>query len=235
MNNLRLVPLMVFAALTPACVMDSVDNSSIAFDWEVRDVGPGGQLVACADAGVTTVNMVARNLTTATDYSFDFDCVNYGGQTPVLPSGQYAVTLRLLRADGVEVSSIALPFAGQGPITVNSRRLTYVGAIIFEIQSLQLEWEIVRPAGDVELVLSCAQAGASQVQMTAAISNLVPFVFNFPCDDHAGLTQALPVGTYNLTLQLFTPAGVPLSELSTSYTTPNQLPAILPLVTFEVN
>lgn len=237
MKNLRLVPLLVTAALTPACVMDSVQDSSFVLDWTIEDVGPAVDPVTCEEAGVTTVAMTARNFTTGTIHSFNFDCVNYGGQTPILPTGEYGITLQLLRADGVEVSAINRPVPGEAPILISNRRITDLGFTIFEIQSFALDWQVTRTAAPNTPVL-CQEVGATQVELEAAIptdATLAPFVFRWPCTDYRGLTQAVPLGSYILGIRLLDAAGGRLSDLTVPYTTPDNAQAVIPLVTFTVN
>lgn len=234
--NIGKLSLLAVALATPACVSGSADDSVFVFDWQVEDVGlPINDTVTCAEAGAATVVLEVQNLTNGTPkQSYSYPCSAGGGVTPVLATGQYSVTTRLLRADNVEVSSTTFPGPGEAPIFIDRRRVTDLGVVVFEIQSFTTQWVITKTAAP-GVPVSCLSVGATQVEFTATKPPFAPFVFLFPCVDPQGITQAIPDGDYQLTFRLLSANNVSLSELTVPYITPVNAPAVLMPVTFTVN
>lgn len=234
MHTKILTRLSLFASLLtlPAACGSSPNNSGLVLDWQVEDVGlPINDPVSCDEAGTPKVLLEVTNLSAGTTAQvFEAPCSAGSLITDVLPPGQYSVNVRLLRADNIEVSSIALPTT-----VVDRRGLTDLGGVIFEIQSFVSRWAVTRTAAP-GVPVSCASVGATTVEFTATTAGLAPFLFRFGCGDAQGITQAVPDGDYSLQFRLLDAAGNPLSALApVAYTTPVGAQAVLPQVTFTVN
>lgn len=236
MKTFAHLPLLAFALATPACVVDDVDDSAFYFDWQIEDVGlPINDVLTCDEAGAETVVLEVQNVSNGSaKQTFSYPCRAGAGKSPVLATGQYAVTLRLLRGDNIEVSSISFPGPGQPAVFIDRRGVTDLGTTVFEVQSFSVQWLLTRTAAPT-IPVSCASVGATNVQMTATTANLPPFTFNFACADPGGLTQAVPDGDYALQFRLLNAAGASLSELAVPFATPVDRQAVLPPVTFTVN
>ena len=237
MNIGKLSLLAVVALAAPACVSGSADDSTLNFGWQIEDVGfPEGDTVTCAESGATTVVVELTNLSNGTPLQvFSYPCGAGRGVSPVLASGSYLVTMRLLRGDNIEVSATTFPGPGEAALIVDRRSFPPEQFVVFEIQSFTTRWVITKTAAP-GVPVSCLSVGAAQVEFTATKPPLAPFVFLFPCTDPQGITQAIPDGDYNLTFRLLSANNVPLSELSVPYSTPVNAPAVLtnPVI-FTVN
>jgi hypothetical protein len=235
MNIRRLAPLSFFALalVLPAC--GGAADSGAFFDWGIVDVGApdSAPFLSCEESGGGTVVLEAQDLSRGgAPQTFSYPCKAGGGNVPGLPSGQYSMTVRLLRSsDNVAVSSLPL-----GTVSIARRGQTDLGVVVFEIQSLTVNW-LIKQAANLSTPVTCAAVGATQVELTATAATQAPNIFRFPCVDGQGQTQAVTVGAYTISTRLLNAAGtaLPGSEQSLDFVTPNNTPAVLPLVTFTVN
>jgi hypothetical protein len=232
----------VFVALAlglPAC--GGMEESGVVVDWGILDVGDSDDalFLACAEVGGRTVVLESQDLTRGGAVQrFSFPCDASGGIVPGLLSGRYAMTLSLLRTDSVVVSSLAL-----GTVSVGRRGNTNLGLIVFDIQSLSMNW-LVKKASDLNTPVGCPVVGATQVELIATAAGQPPNVFGFPCGPGKGRTQAVTSGAYAIqarllnaageALDLVGPAGEATKVLVLDYVTPTNSPGVLPLITFAV-
>lgn len=234
MMNIRSLTHLSFLAVAlalPAC--GGTSDTGAFFDWGIVDVGAplDAAFLTCEESGGGTVVLEAQDLSRGgAPQTFSYPCSAGGGNVPGLLSGQYAMTVRLLRSsDNIAVSSLAL-----GTVSIARRGQTDLGVVVFEIQSLKLNW-IIKQANNVSAPASCASVGATQVELTATAVAQAPTVFRFPCTDGQGQTQAVTVGAYVISARLMNAAGTALSTQTLDFVTPDNTVAVLPLVTFPVN
>jgi hypothetical protein len=185
------------------CVVEDADDSAFVFNWEVAYVADGR--VSCVDAGTPFVQMDARNLHTGAVYSTKSSCDLGSARTDVLPLGQYEVMLSLLDAKSRPVSQTVL-----GPYEVNRYDLTPVQPVQFQVQTFQLDWNLVT-AGAQDF-LTCAQVGARTVELITQLGTEEPEKFVFACEDGGGITQAIRVGRYAWRARLLDAAGQALAD-----------------------
>ena len=233
--NIRSLAHLSFFALAialPAC--GGTADTGAFFDWGIVDVGaPDTAPFLNCDESVgigATVVLEAQDLSRGgAPQTFSYPCAAGGGNVPGLLAGQYSMTVRLLRADNIAVSSLPL-----GTVSVARRGQTDLGVIVFEIQSLSLNW-LIKQASNLNAPVTCAAVGATQVELTVTAATQAPTVFRFPCTNGQGQTQAVTVGAYVISARLLNAVGSELSNLSLDFVTPDNTPALLPLVTFTVN
>jgi hypothetical protein len=60
---------------------------------------------SCEWAGITTVELAARDTRTGADYYDEFNCVSYAGVSDIFPESDYSVALYAYAANDVLVTS----------------------------------------------------------------------------------------------------------------------------------
>lgn len=207
------------------CVISDADDSAFVFDWGLQYVQ--GEAVSCDDAGTKTVTLEVEHVNTRVRRSIDFSCRDGRGVTPVLPLGPYNVAISLKDGQGRQVSAIS-----GGVAEISRHGLTDLGTILFQIQSWNLAWSVVkRGVGPV----ACGQADAKTVQLVTQLGSEPQETFTFPCDDRAGITTAIRTGSYGVEVKLLNSAGSVISQVTgmTFVATGTERASIT--LTFEVN
>jgi hypothetical protein len=208
------------------CVVEDADDSAFEFNWDVGYVADGR--VSCADAGTPFVQMDARNLHTGAVYSTKPSCDLGYARSEVLPLGQYEVTMSLLDAKNRPVSQIV-----GGPFEVNRYDLTPLRAVLFQVQTFQLDWNLATEGA--RDFLTCAQAGARSVELITQLGTEEPEKFVFACEDGGGITQAIRVGRYAWRARLLDTAGQALSDTGLRFIdVGDSVPAKLDPIVFTV-
>lgn len=205
----------------------------LALQWRLAYVGAATNTPAldCAAAGATSieVSVAAGN---AAPMVVSFACAAGTGITPRVTPGIYTVNVTVKDAAGRIVSGIGPEVVPIYPIGRD------YGGIEFPIQSFATSWSITK-AGAAS---TCQAVGATTVQLDAQKAPEAgqpapaPLVFQFPCADLEGVTQAVNVGTYAISLTLLDAAGKPLAPAQSmaAFVASADARAILPAVTFAV-
>jgi hypothetical protein len=192
--------------------------------WSLALIGTN-QLVTCDDAGTPTVVLEAFGANDLKSRD-TFPCGAMGGVSRVLPQGRYQVVVSLLNGAGQEVS------ATQDTFDLARGGVHRLPDLTFDIQSFGLTWTILRGSS----LLTCDQAGAKSVRLTAMAGDNKPVPYVFPCGDRAGDTTAVPLGPYSLTVELLDGANQPLaSPLAMSVVVDAQKRAQLDPIIFRLN
>lgn len=185
--------LAVPALLASGCFGSDGDDDDQKFflNWDLRYVGEE-QTIACEDAGTPTVELAMVNNATGAQYTDTFTCSQRQGFSRALPTGNYSWQVRLRTQDGTVVSQ------DQDTADIFRHDGTDLGGFLFNIQAFHLNWTLVRGGVGV----SCAQAGAANVVLYAQLGGGMAQRYVFPCAESAGVTTAIPIGTYAVWLEL---------------------------------
>ena len=187
------------------CVIDETDDSAFQLSWGLEYVGGGA--AQCDLAGTPTVRLQARHLRNGNIQTQTFDCGRGAAVTPVLPVGPYEVTVSLLDRQSRPVSAI------QGEFDVRRHGLTGLGHVVFKVQIFEFSWILVQQmAGGASRPLSCAQAGATSVELITQLASEAPEMFAFPCEQGEGVTEAVRLGSYAFWGRLINRAGQVIDE-----------------------
>jgi hypothetical protein len=230
LRTLWLPGFMTMALGAVGCVIEEADDSAFLVSWDLAYVGEGSR-VNCEDAGTPTVSLQARHLNTGATYVGEFPCSSLRGISQVLPHGQYEATLSLLDDRGRPVSLIQ-----GGPFNIHRHGLTELPLIEFQVQAWELAWVLVRAIGPTSTrIASCAEGGVHTVELETQLASEPREKYTFPCEDGAGITQAIRTGTYAYQVRLLDAAGTMLTETEVkSYRVPDTLPAyLMETFTFE--
>jgi hypothetical protein len=203
------------------CVIDETDDSAFAFNWQLEYVG-GGR-AACDSSGTPTVHMQVRHTQTANTQAFTWECNAGSAVTPVLPLGQYDVTIGLLDRLGRPVSAI------EGRFEVRRHGLAQLGSILFKVQIFEFSWVLVRePMNAPAQSLNCNQAGAYTVEFITQLASEEKESFSFPCEQGEGTTEAIRLGTYAFQGRLLNRANQVIYEtgIGDVRATPNERPQL---------
>ncbi|MDZ4693880.1 MAG: hypothetical protein SGI86_01945 [Deltaproteobacteria bacterium] len=214
----------------------STGNGTLDVAWGIEYLGDtSGTVVPCAEpnnlAGTQTVDVVAFHKGTQQSYTSSFVC-GLGAGLIALPSGQYSVTFNLEDDVGDVVSTLTVPDGTNGGAIVIRNGATTPIDVFFVIQSFAMNWQIQR-AG---LPLTCAAAFATTVELETALSGSDESVsFSFPCASMAGITSAVPTGSYLWSARLLDANGAVLSQtVNQTFVASATQRAVLPAVSFVV-
>lgn len=208
----------------------AVGGPRMGLDWTLQYVGATTP-ITCADVGGATVEVTTAPAggPAVTDV---FPCLQMSGVTRPFAPGLYNVSVALKSTDGRVIAGTDAETIPVFPIG------TDYGIVPFEVQSLVSSWAVTK-AGAAS---TCAAVGATTVQLVAQMAPApgqappAALTFQFDCNAMTGVTQAVNVGTYAITLSLLNAAGtavVPPQSIPTFAATATQR-AVLPPVVFAV-
>lgn len=203
------------------------DRAFFQVGWDLVAVGTTNDFVTCDEAGtpIVTLDMQRRG---GQRIRKQFNCMDRGGQSDILPSGTYDVTIALHTGgpDGPVVSS------KDGTFDLFRRGVTDLGVIAFQIQAWELHWSLQRGGAAV----GCDQVGAATVRLITQTARMQqPLTYPFACGDGAGVTTAIPTDTYSVQVQLENAAGGVLSKTDPmTVVVTGAAMATLPPITFAV-
>jgi hypothetical protein len=106
-------------------------------------------------------------------------------------------------------------------------------------EGFQLSWKLVdaQVAGadpTYAPAMSCATAGIAEVQVDLVdVDTADHFTWQFPCETDAGVTPAVPLGRYDVTVDALDPSGAPRSH--DGWRTDNYYTSDLGLVVFVID
>jgi hypothetical protein len=206
------------------CVIHDPDEAAFVVTWELEYVG-SDEAVACARAKTPTVTLQMRNLGTGQVLRNTFDCQRGGGQSEILPAGDYAVVISLDGEDGRALS------AKEGEFRVFRRGLTDLQHIVFQVQSFRLAWSIARGGA----ATTCRAVDGRTVKLITQTVEGAPTSYSFPCEDGSAQTPAVPSGSYSVQVQLVGGGGQVISQTDPmTFVAGTDRRADLPPITFRV-
>jgi hypothetical protein len=213
------------------CIIGDTDDSAFVVDWALMYVPPAGNpdevvTPSCQEAHTPTVDLDIVNRSTRATHHASFKCSEGGARSQVLPVGTYDVTVALKNDLGKSMS------AATNTADIVRRGLTDLGSLAFGIQSFRMAWTLARGSAGV----SCEQAGAKTVVLTAMLGGEPMMSLDFPCNAYAGISPAIATGTYSLRVQLLGNSGAVLSDIpAMTWPVNGKVRADLPPITFGVN
>jgi hypothetical protein len=81
------------------------------------------------------------------------------------------------------------------------------------VQVFEVDWILVKNAPGLPMrSVTCQEAGAATVEMSAQLASEPAEKYRWPCTDGGGVTQAIRVGNYANQIRLLDAAGNSLSE-----------------------
>lgn len=151
---------------------------------------------SCDQAGATSVELSLRSQAGIVPRVERFPCAEGTAIGSSLQAGTYAASARLVGIDGLHVSGVDI-----GPFSVEGTRPVDVGAILFRVAMVRLNWRIQQIS--TGMTAACADVGAETVEIQATrLGDAPPRKFSFRCAEERSESPALPIGTYKLEARL---------------------------------
>jgi hypothetical protein len=184
------------------------ETATFVVDWSLVRVG-SATAVTCKEAGTPQVRFAATpagggGLT----YGGLIPCDQHPAHLPMVPAGQYEVVLELRDAEGTVLSAI------EGSFRAVAGGETDLGVVAFQIQSFELHWSLSH-GGQAS---TCEAAGATTVELVTRLAMEPEVGYSFPCDSGQGITPAIRLGTYQVTVRVLGALGRPLWQTDTPMT-----------------
>jgi hypothetical protein len=199
----------------------------IQAEWTILQTNTTTPLT-CDQAGAASVVIHAGGLT-----SPPIPCSSFSGISPALATGSYDVSLDLLDAGGNVIDSsgsmtVTLRSCGTSDVTAST------GPVVFQVAP-------ACPPNGIDVVWTIEQIATSQpltcgdVPATTVTIDVGSMSQDFPCTDGALTTDALPAGTYQVSLTLSDNGTVLSQTPPMNITVPACGVIAAPDVVFDVN
>ena len=210
-----------------ACVVGATATFSLA--WSLEDAT--GADSTCDGVGGKTVDIDVVNASTGAEALATIPCGALAATTCGMPAGTYSISMKLRDAAGNVLTEIVAPL-----MFLDDNQNTAVTSLPFQVggdktkgRGFAATWSIDKVGTGA--IVSCAQAGAASVRLTAGQAT-----FDLPCANGKGRTTAVAPGTYVVKLDLIDGSMTSLSETQTMNISiaANQL-VFLGDVPFDVN
>ena len=188
----------VAALVGPGC---GTTGSAITVSWNVL---VGGLPAAC-DAGVDTARIVLHPTTGGSDLIDLYNCTDHGGTSVDVPDGQYVLFVELTNNSGSLVNAQSL----SETIDVNGVDFTVTPAFDIHLDKgyFQLAWGLHAGAS----ATTCGAEGADAVSITSTVTGgSTLFDSEFACENGGGVSDALPAGSYTVSVSANNSAGASL-------------------------
>lgn len=189
-----MIRLALFMLLT-ACITETTHaTTNVAVRWTIAELATG--LAIGCPAGFEIARFIARPQdATGAAIVTDFPCIDGVGISAALDQVPYAVTIEIRAEDGT-VYAASVP---AGVDLTNGNDQSVAMTILTDAGYAHVTWNLVDALG---AQVSCARVDHIVVAATAGATT---YTDAFPCELHAGLTNALPAGDYafSVTAQRF--------------------------------
>jgi hypothetical protein len=168
--------------------------------WTISD--SSGAPLTCAAAGASTVQFIANGA------SYQAQCGPGSALIPLPSAGTYNIQANLLDSGGAVIAQLS-PIS----LAIHSCGTTTLPAADFVLPAcgpgaVHASWTITANGSPI----SCAQAGAAEVDITVDSTMVAPFT----CTALSGTTPAIDGGiTHNISLSLLDSSGNVLSQTQT--------------------
>jgi len=185
----------------------SPQDQVFTVSWTVQFIGDPAS--TCDSVGAAQVDLDLLDVGTSQAFHDNFPCSAARGTSRALAAGDYTWALRLRDSSGALISE----YVGNG-ITLFRGSGQPLGGVKFGIQSFKLSWSIQRVSG---ALLTCAQAGATTVELQTQIGTMPVVAYDFDCNEPTGgsTTAITPNVTYNVVAQLLDASKKVLSATAT--------------------
>lgn len=134
-----------------------------------------------------------------------FNCESSGQAVSApLPPARYQTWISITDYTGANTYAQSL----SAYLDVSQTDLDFNASIFVDGGFFSLDWTLEGAISNNPL--TCTQAGATGVEAVVTVaggSTLVDSGNGWPCDDHYGVTAAIPAGTYTVAVDAFTTAG----------------------------
>jgi hypothetical protein len=208
MKNLVLASLL--AASAAACSSSPSEDAHVGATWSINSLASNSE-IGCPpgfDTAALYNQPVDSNGNAVGSPIIDlFDCAAGAGTSAPLPPTTYETWIEITTH-----TNSGAPYAQSTPafLDVTDVDLTYNAKIYDDAGYFGFAWDLVgKNSGSP---LTCADAGvtgsSSGVELISTISGgTAAATDQFTCEDHSGITDPLPAGTYTLSVDAFTSAG----------------------------
>ena len=175
------------------------EAAAFVVDWSLVRVGSGAA-VTCKEAGTPQVRFAATAAGSGMTYGGLVSCEQHLARLSMVPAGQYEVALELRDAEGTVLSAI------EGSFRAVAGRDTELGVVTFEIQSFEVSWSLSHGGQ----ATTCEAAGATTVELVTRLAMEPELGYSFPCGAGRGISPAIRLGTYQVSVRVLGALGRPL-------------------------